>query len=207
MIEVVAFAGPLADAGEHGVTAVGLGDVVDQLLNQHGLAHAGAAEQADLAALGVGRQQVDDLDAGDENLGFRGLISELGAGARIGAPPLDGMGPASSTGSPITFMMRPRVAGPTGIMIGPNRSRSPSWPRTRPSVEVHGDAAHDQFADVLGNFEHQFFALVLHGPSAFRIAGRSPSNFTSTTAPVTWVMRPVWLAGVAIKLSPSNSYL
>ncbi len=28
------------------------------------------AEQADLAALGVGREQVDDLDAGDENLRF-----------------------------------------------------------------------------------------------------------------------------------------
>src|ERR1700755_1310445 len=39
---------------------------------------------------------------------------------------------------------------------------------------------------------------------AFKIAGRCPSNCTSTTAPMTWVMRPVWLAGVAMKLSPSN---
>src|SRR5450755_573275 len=41
--------------------------------------------------------------------------------------------------------------------------------------------------------------------SALRMAGRCPSNCTSTTAPMTCVMRPVWLAGVAIKLSPSNS--
>ena len=74
VIEVVAFAGALADAGEHRVTAVRLGDVVDQFLNQHGLADAGAAEQADLAALGVGREQVDDLDAGDENFGFGRLV-------------------------------------------------------------------------------------------------------------------------------------
>ncbi len=74
VIEVVAFAGTLADAGEHRVAAVGLRDVVDQFLNQHGLADAGAAEQADLAALGVRRQQVDDLDAGDENFSFGGLI-------------------------------------------------------------------------------------------------------------------------------------
>jgi peptide chain release factor 1 len=53
VIEVVALAGTLADAGEHRVTAVGLRDVVDQFLNEHGLADAGAAEQADLAALGV----------------------------------------------------------------------------------------------------------------------------------------------------------
>ncbi len=74
VIEVVAFAGALADAGEHRVTAMGLGDVVDQFLNQHRLADAGAAEQADLPALGVGCQQVDDLDAGDENFGFGRLI-------------------------------------------------------------------------------------------------------------------------------------
>ena len=79
VIEVVALARALADAGEHRVAAVRLGDVVDQLLDQHGLADAGAAEQADLAALGVGRQQVDDLDAGDEDLGLRRL---LGVGGR-----------------------------------------------------------------------------------------------------------------------------
>ena len=74
VIEVVAFTGPLADAGEHRITAVRLGDVVDQFLNQHGLADAGAAEQADLAALGVRRQQIDDLDAGDENFSFGRLV-------------------------------------------------------------------------------------------------------------------------------------
>jgi peptide chain release factor 1 len=56
-----------------------LGDVVDQFHDQNGLAHAGAAEQADLAALGVGRQQVDDLDAGDEDLRFRRLLDKAGA--------------------------------------------------------------------------------------------------------------------------------
>src|SRR5437899_3094347 len=41
--------------------------------------------------------------------------------------------------------------------------------------------------------------------SAFRMAGRCPSNCTSTTAPMTCVIRPLWLAGVAMNLSPSNS--
>ena len=54
VIEIVAFTGPLANTGEHRVTAVRLRDVVDQLHDQHGLANAGTAEQADLAALGVG---------------------------------------------------------------------------------------------------------------------------------------------------------
>ena len=51
---------------------------VDQLLNEHRLADAGAAEQADLAAARIGREQVDHLDAGDEHLRFGGLIGEGG---------------------------------------------------------------------------------------------------------------------------------
>ena len=69
--EVVALARALAHAAERRQAAVLLGEVVDQLLDDDGLADAGAAEQADLAALGVGREQVDDLDAGLEHLGGR----------------------------------------------------------------------------------------------------------------------------------------
>ena len=75
--EVVALAGPLAHPAEHGVAAVLLGDVVDQLEDDDGLADAGAAEEPDLAALRVGREQVDDLDARLEGVGRGGLIDEL----------------------------------------------------------------------------------------------------------------------------------
>jgi hypothetical protein len=74
--EVVALAGALADAGEHGVAAVALGDVVDELHDEDGLADAGAAEQADLAAAGVRGEQVDDLDARLEHLGRGRLLRE-----------------------------------------------------------------------------------------------------------------------------------
>jgi len=40
------------------------GDVVDELHDNHGLPHTGAAEQPDLAALGVGGQEVHDLARG-----------------------------------------------------------------------------------------------------------------------------------------------
>ena len=65
---VVAFAGALADAGEDGEAAVLGGDVADQLLDDDGLAGAGAAVGADLATLGEGGDEVDDLDAGLEDL-------------------------------------------------------------------------------------------------------------------------------------------
>ena len=45
-----------------------LRDVADELLDEHGLADSGTAEEADLAALHVGSEQVDDLDPGLEDL-------------------------------------------------------------------------------------------------------------------------------------------
>ena len=78
--QVVALAGALAHAAERGQAAVLLGQVVDQLLDQHGLADAGAAEQPDLAALGVGREQVDDLDARLEHLGRRRQVLDARRG-------------------------------------------------------------------------------------------------------------------------------
>ena len=82
--EVVAFAGALAHAGEHRNAAVLHGHVVNQFLNQHRLAHAGAAEQADLSALQVRLHQIHNLDAGLEHFQRRGLIFERRRGAMNG---------------------------------------------------------------------------------------------------------------------------
>ena len=75
--QVVALTGPLPHAGEHrGATEV-VGDPVDHLLDQHRLAHARAAEQADLPAGHVRGQQVEHLDAGLQHLGLRLELVEL----------------------------------------------------------------------------------------------------------------------------------
>ena len=69
---------------------MGSGDVVDQLLNQNGLANACAAEQTDLTALGIGANQVDDLDAGFQNLGS-GLLLLVGRSGTVDGPALDAL--------------------------------------------------------------------------------------------------------------------
>ena len=83
--KVVALPGALAHAGENGVAAVLHGHVVNQLLNEHGFAHAGPAEQADFAATGIGLQQVDHLDARLQNLHRGALLLEGGGLAVDGA--------------------------------------------------------------------------------------------------------------------------
>ena len=88
--EVVALARALAHAAERRQALVLLRDVADQLLDQHGLADAGAAEQAHLAALGVRREQVDDLDAGLEDLAGRREVLDARRGA-VDRPALLGL--------------------------------------------------------------------------------------------------------------------
>src|SRR5450755_2342436 len=106
-------------------------------------------------------------------------------------------GPSSSTGSPITFMMRPSVPAPTGTMIGLPVSPT-SWPRTRPSaVSMAIVRTVDSPRCCATSSTRRLPPFCVS--SAFKIAGRCPSNCTSTTAPMTCVMRPVWLAGVAMK--------
>ena len=77
MVEVVALARALADAGEYRQARVLRGDVVDQLEHVHRLAHAGAAEEADLAALGERADEVNHLDAGLEELDRGRKLVEL----------------------------------------------------------------------------------------------------------------------------------
>src|SRR5207244_11356110 len=64
VIEVVAFARALADTREHRIAAVRLRHVVDQLHDQDGLADAGPTDQAELAALAIQRDTIDDLACG-----------------------------------------------------------------------------------------------------------------------------------------------
>ena len=85
-VEVRTLTGALANAGEHGGAAVLLGQVVDELHDENGLANACTAEEAGLAAQDVGLDQVDDLDAGLEGLGGGGQLVEGGSRMVDGVP-------------------------------------------------------------------------------------------------------------------------
>ena len=53
-----------------------LGDVVDELHDNHGLTHAGTTEGTHFTTLGEGADKIDNLDAGFEDLSGRVLIDE-----------------------------------------------------------------------------------------------------------------------------------
>lgn len=79
VVQIVTLTGTLADTGEDGVTTVSLGDVVDQLLDEDGLADTGTTEQTNLSTTSVGSQEIDDLDTGDQNLSSGRLLGEFGS--------------------------------------------------------------------------------------------------------------------------------
>ena len=167
-----------------------------------GLAHACAAEQTGLAALDEGLDQVDGLDAGLEDLGRgRQVVERRGRTVDRAALDVSGMG-LPSTGSPSTFQMRPRVALPTGIMMG-GRCRLPPRPRIRPSVDswrrtrtmLPGRCVSPR---ARWNFTRR--GLGLHGQGVVDRRHASAGNSTSTTAPTIRTMRPV-----APRLASSSS--
>src|SRR6267378_80092 len=103
-------------------------------------------------------------------------------------------GPRSSTGSPITFRIRPSVSGPTGMAIGLPVSTAFS-PRTRPSV-VSMAMVRTSDSPRCWATSSTISRLSALTCSAFRMCGRSASKRTSTTAPVIWVIVPILLVAI-----------
>ena len=139
---------------------MGFGDVVDQLLDQHGLADAGAAEQADLAALGVRREQIDDLNAGDQDLGLGGLI-DIGGSRRVYRPLLRGLDRAGlvdrlahhvhdTSERFVAYRDGDRLAGVDYVLAA-----------HQAFGRIHGYGAHGVFAEMLRDLEHEPVAVVL----------------------------------------------
>ncbi len=160
VIEVVALAGALADAGEHRIAAMRLGHVVDQFHDQHGLADAGTAEQADLAALGVRSEQVDDLDAGDKD---RSLGRLIGIGRRL---LVDRADPFTLDRTRLVNRIADHVDDPPEQSLPHgNGDRRPGVGNLltahQPLAGVHRDRAHGGLAEMLRHLEHQAITLVL----------------------------------------------
>ena len=159
VIEVVAFAGPLANAGEHRVSAEQFRDVVHEFHDQNRLAHAGAAEQADLATLRVGAQKVDDLDARDEHFSFRRLINKVRC-RRVDR--------ASGLGfhrAPLVDRLTDHVHDAAeGRRANRNHDRltgvGDRLTADQTFRRVHRDGADGVLAEVLSHFEHQAVAAI-----------------------------------------------
>jgi hypothetical protein len=160
--EVVALTRALAHADEGAQAAVLLGQVVDELLDDHRLADAGPAEEADLAALGVRREQVDDLDAGLEHLGRRGEVLDVGRVAvdRPALLDLDRLPLVDDLAEQVEDAPERDVADGHGDRA----AGVDDLGAARQAVGgVHGHRAHTIIAEVLLHLAHEHMAVVVDG--------------------------------------------
>ena len=74
MEEVIPLTGTLAHTSKDRESRVLLRNVIDEFHDGHGLAHTRATEQADFAAFGDRHNEVDDLNAGFEDVDRRRLV-------------------------------------------------------------------------------------------------------------------------------------
>ena len=160
VIEIVALAGALADPGENRVAAVSLGDIVDELLDEHRLAHPSTAEEPDLPALGVGGEQVDDLDPGNQHLGLGGLVGEGGGIA------VDGEGARALHRAALVNRLADDIEdAPERLRPDRNLNGPPGVAHLGAAHEalgrIHGDGAHRVLAEVLRDLQNEALAEVL----------------------------------------------
>lgn len=123
--------------------------------------------------------------------------SKEGAYLWIGYLVLVSIGPLSSIGSPITFIILPNVSGPTGILIGAPVSLT-YWPLTRPSVESIAIVLTLESPKCCATSRTNLWSTPSTS-SAFNIGGIYPSNCTSTTAPITCEIWPFFAADEKLK--------
>src|SRR5262249_52682873 len=160
VLEVVAFARALAYAGKHRIAAVRLRNVVDQLHDDDGLSDAGAADHADLAAFRVGRQQIDDLDARNENFRFRRLVGKGRRRLVDRAPLIVRNGTGLIDGIADHVDDAPQRAVTDGHRDGLARVRD-LLTAHEAFARIHGDGAYRRLAEMLGHLEHQAMVLIL----------------------------------------------
>src|ERR1035438_7548895 len=159
--QVVALTGPLADPGEHRHAAEVLGHPGDHLLDEHRLAHPGPAEQADLPALDVRREQVEHLDAGLHHLGSRLKLVERGR-VPVDSPAL---GDIEGRDRHIQRVAQHVEHMALGDVPHRHRNRPPGVGHRRPAHQaiglLHGDGADHIVTDVLFHLQGQRPHLVV----------------------------------------------
>ena len=154
MVEVVALTGTFAHACKHGVAAVSLSDVVDELHHVHGLAHTGTAEQTDLAALGKRADKVNNLNAGFQELNRRAQFVEL-RGFAVNRHLVIGLDLAHLIDR-LAKNVHDAAEGAFTNRNGDFRASGVHLHATLQTIgRTHGDAANDSVTKLLFNFKSQ----------------------------------------------------
>ncbi len=154
MVEVVTLTSTLTNARKYGQTGVLSRDVVDQLHHVYGLAYTRTTEQTDLTTLGERANQVDNLDAG-----FQQLVSSCLVRVRRRLT-VDGVTLFFTDRTTFVDRLTQNVHDTTqGGSTDRYRYRSASVGRFQTTAQTfsltHGNCTYDTVAQLLLNFQCQ----------------------------------------------------
>ena len=163
-VQVIAFAGALSDAGKNRIAAVMRGDIVNELLDDHGLSDAGASEESDLPTLGIWFQEVDHFDPCFQNFGLGLLLGKRGGRSMDGPRGLRLNRPLTVHGfaehiDQSAQGLRPHRHGDWASRVLDIHATDKTF------CSGHGDRAHPVFAEMLGHFQRQMDL----GPAGLRV--------------------------------------
>src|SRR3990167_2921949 len=158
VVEVVTLTSTLTPTGEHGITAVLDGDVTDQFHHVYGLAYTGTTEQTDFTAFGERANQVDNLDAGFQQVVAACLLCERRCSA-VDTPTLFFADRASFVNRVAQYVHDPAQGrftdryGDGCASVGNVQTTLQAFGRT------HRNGTHYAVAQLLLNFQSSFRAL------------------------------------------------
>merc|ERR1712024_147851 len=161
VVQVVTLTGSLTHTSEHGVTTMGLGNVVDQFHDQHSLADTGSAKQTNLASLGIGSQQIDHLDTSDQDLLLDAHLVKPGS---LGVDSLTLLG---VNGTPLVNRLTDHIDDPSQS-LGTDRNHDgvsgviDNLATDETLGTVHGNGSDGVLSQVLSNLQDELGGPVLH---------------------------------------------
>ena len=136
-------------------------DVVNQFHDQYRFADARAAKQTDLTALGIGRDQIDDLDARFQYFRCALLLVISGRGP-VNRPTLRGFG----CGLIVNRIAQQVEHSAQRFLAHRHRDRLAHIYRRHAAAQavrgIHGDATHHVIADMLRNLGGDLCAVVIN---------------------------------------------
>ena len=151
-------------------------DVVDQLHDDDRLADACAAEQTDLAALCERCDQIDDLDAGFEDLG-RGLLLLIGRSGTVDRPAL-----LAFDRRLVVYRLTEKVEDTAEVLVTDrNGDRAAGIGCLHAAHQavggLHRDAAHGILTDMLRNLDRDDMAVVVDRDGVQQLGQRVSGKF------------------------------
>ena len=154
MVQIVALTGTFTDSSKHGVTTMGLGNIVDQFHDKYGLADTGATEKTNFTSLSIWSQEIDHLNTSDQNFLLHRHFLELWSFS------MNSSSFVGIDGTPLVNWVTNDIDDTTKSLLSDRNTNGSSGIGDFLSTDktfgtIHSNGPHGIFSQMLGDLEYQ----------------------------------------------------